>query len=175
MEYPAARAYSKDWRLLFHPAHFVAIAVTFGIAVAWAIPFLHSTTTQVAMDKWSAQYTGRLKGIDFKFFSWIQNIPRALIYFLPWLLLFPFARFSKFHDEAQQWVARALAWGTAVPFLVVNLVPGAVARYSMPAIVPASWLMGMICAGNALQWPRHWVRAERDWMKAVAVFKPWKN
>src|SRR5262247_2992295 len=25
-------AYSKDWRLLFHPAHFVAIAVTFGIA-----------------------------------------------------------------------------------------------------------------------------------------------
>src|SRR5262249_26652440 len=83
---------------------------------------------------------------------------------------FPFARFSKFHDEAQQWVARALAWGTAVPFLVVNLVPGAVARYSMPAIVPASWLMGMICAGNALQWPRHWVRAERDWMKAVAVF-----
>src|SRR5262249_8301696 len=166
----AVLAYSKDWRLLFHPAHFVAIAVTFGIAVAWAIPFLHSTTTQVAMDKWSAQYTGRLKGIDFKFFSWIQNIPRALIYFLPWLLLFPFARFSKFHDEAQQWVARALAWGTAVPFLVVNLVPGAVARYSMPAIVPASWLMGMICAGNALQWPRHWVRAERDWMKAVAVF-----
>jgi 4-amino-4-deoxy-L-arabinose transferase-like glycosyltransferase len=166
----AVLGYSKHWRLLFHPAHFVAIAVMLGIAAAWAIPFLHSTTTQVAMDKWSAQYTGRLKGIDFKFFSWIQNIPRGLVYLLPWLLLFPFARFSKFQDEARERLARALSWGTAVPFLAVNLVPGAVARYSMPAIVPASWLMGMICAGNALQWPRRWIRDERDWMKVVAVF-----
>jgi 4-amino-4-deoxy-L-arabinose transferase-like glycosyltransferase len=165
----AVLGYSKDWRLLFHPAHCVAIAVMFGIAAAWAIPFLHSTT-QVAMDKWSAQYTGRLKGIDFKFFSWIQNIPRGLIYFLPWLLLFPFARFSRFQDQARERLARALSWGTAVAFLAVNLVPGAVARYSMPAIVPASWLMGMICAGNALQWPRRWIRNERDWMKVVAVF-----
>jgi hypothetical protein len=54
--------------------------------------------------------------------------------------------------------------------LAVNLVPGAVARYSMPAIVSASWVMGMICAGNALQWPRRWIRDERDWMKVVAVF-----
>jgi len=166
----AVLAYSKDWRLLVHPAHFVALAVMFGIAAAWAIPFLHSTTTQVAMDKWSAQYTGRLKGIDFKFFGWIQNMPRSLIYFLPWLLLFPFARFSEFEDQAQERLARALSWGTAVPFLAVNLVPGAVARYSMPAIVPASWLLGMICAGNALQWPRGWIKDERLWAKIVAAF-----
>jgi 4-amino-4-deoxy-L-arabinose transferase-like glycosyltransferase len=166
----AVLVYSKDWRLLFHPAHFVALVVMIGIAAAWAIPFVHSTTSQVAIEKWSGQYTGRLKGIDFKFFSWIRNIPRGLIYFLPWLLLFPFARFSKFQDQARERLARALSWGTAVPFLAVNLVPGAVARYSMPAIVPASWLLGMICAGNALQCPRRWIRDERDWMKVVAVF-----
>src|SRR5207249_3627722 len=79
------------------------------------------TTSEVAMGKWSAQYTGRLKGIDFKFFSWIQNIPRGLIYFLPWLLLLPFARFSKFHDEAERRMAWALSWGTAVPFVAVSL------------------------------------------------------
>src|SRR5262249_9541005 len=50
-----------------------------------------------------------------------------------------------------------------------NLVPGAVARYSMPAIVPASWLLGMICAGNALEWPRRWLRGNRDWARIVAV------
>ncbi|PYJ01597.1 MAG: hypothetical protein DMF00_04430 [Verrucomicrobia bacterium] len=83
----AVLAYSKHWRLLVHPAHFVALAVMLGIAAAWAIPFVHMTTSEVAMGKWFAQYTGRLKGIDFKFFSWIQNIPRGLIYFLPWLLL----------------------------------------------------------------------------------------
>ena len=161
---------AKDWRLLLHPAHFAALAIILVIPAAWAIPFLHSTPTQVAMDKWSSQYTGRLKAIDFKFFSWIQNIPRGLMYFLPWLLLFPFARFSKFHDESHRQLARALAWGIAVPFVAVNLVPGSVARYSMPVIVPASWLLGMIYAGNALQWPRTWTKNDRGWSKVVATF-----
>jgi 4-amino-4-deoxy-L-arabinose transferase-like glycosyltransferase len=163
-------AYAKDWRLFFHPAHLIALVIMFGIAAAWAIPFVHRTTAQVAIDKWSAQYTGRLEGIDFKFFSWIQNMPRSLVYFLPWVLLFPFARFSRFPDESQRRFARAMAWGIVVPFMAVNLVPGAVARYSMPAIVPASWLLAMICADNALQWPQTWMRNDRDWMKVVAGF-----
>jgi len=161
---------AKDWRLLLHPAHFAALAIILVIPAAWAIPFLHSTTTQVAMDKWSSQYTGRLKGIDFKFVSWIQNIPRGLMYFLPWLLLFSFARFSKFHDESHRQLARALAWGIAVPFVAFNLVPGSVARYSMPVIVPASWLLAMIYVGNALQWPRTWTKNDRGWSKVVATF-----
>src|SRR5881397_752021 len=165
----AVVAYWKDWRVLIHPAHFVALAVMIGVAAAWAIPFVHVTTSQVAIDKWSGQYTGRLKSIDFKFVDWIQNVPRSLVYFLPWLLLFPFARFSKLPEQHEQLLARALSWGTAIPFLAVNLVPGGLARYGMPAIVPASWLLGMICAGNALQWPRRWMKDERVWTKVVAA------
>ncbi|MGC1321565.1 MAG: glycosyltransferase family 39 protein [Candidatus Udaeobacter sp.] len=160
----------KDWRVLVHPAHFVGLAVMIGIATAWAIPFLHATTSQVAIDKWSGQYSGRLKGIDFKFSDWIQNVPRGVIYFFPWFLLLPFARFSKLQDQSDQRLARALSWGIGVPFLAVNLVPGGLARYSMPAIVPASWLLGMICAGNALQCPRRWMKAERVWARILAVF-----
>ena len=166
----AVVAYWKDWRVLVHPAHFVGLVIMIAIAAAWAIPFVHATTSQVAIDKWSGQYTGRLKGADFKFFDWIQNVPRGLIYFLPWLLLFPFARFSELPEQNEQRLARALLWGTALPFLAVNLVPGGLARYSMPAIVPASWLLGMICAGNALQWPRRWMKDERIWAKIVAAF-----
>ena len=128
-------AYWKDWRVLVHPAHFVGLAVMIGIGAAWAIPFVNATTSQVVIDKWSGQYTGRLKGSDFKFLDWIQNVPRSLIYFLPWLLLFPFARFLKLPEQNEQRLARALSWGTAVPFLAVNLVPGGLARYGMPAIV----------------------------------------
>src|SRR5437016_6492896 len=40
----AVLAYSKEWRVLFHPAHFLALAVMLGIAAAWAIPFVHMTT-----------------------------------------------------------------------------------------------------------------------------------
>ncbi len=166
----AVIAYAKDWRLLLHPAHLIALVIMLGIAAAWAIPFVHRTTTQVAIDKWSAQYTGRLTGADFKFFDWIQNIPHSLVYFFPWVLLLPFARFSKLPGESQQRLARAMGWGIAVPLLVVNLVPGAVARYSMPAIVPASWLLAMICADHALQWPKAWMRSDREWTKVVAAF-----
>jgi 4-amino-4-deoxy-L-arabinose transferase-like glycosyltransferase len=161
----------KEWRLLIHPAHLAGLAIMLGIFAAWAIPFLHSTTTHVAAVKWANQFTGRLQGIDFKFVSWIQNIPRGLIYFLPWIFLVPFIRFSKFHDDAERPLARALAWGIAVPFLAVNLVPGAVPRYGMPVIAPASWLLAMSCAGHALQWPREREAiGERTWAKIVALF-----
>jgi 4-amino-4-deoxy-L-arabinose transferase-like glycosyltransferase len=162
---------TKEWRLLIHPAHFAGLAIMLGMFAAWAVPFLQSTTTHVAAVKWSNQFTGRLQGIDFKFVTWIQNIPRGLIYFLPWILLLPFVRLSKFDDLAEQRLARALTWGIAVPFLVVNLVPGALPRYSMPLIAPASWLLAMTYAGDALQWP--WERSISDgrtWTKVVAFF-----
>jgi hypothetical protein len=92
------------------------------------------------------------------------------MYFLPWLFLFPFVRFSKFHDEAQRRFARALAWGTALPCLAVNLVPGSVARYSMPAIVPACWLVALAFVGDALQWPGKSTRNDRNWTRVVAIF-----
>ena len=160
----------KDWRLLVHPAHFVALAIVLAIPAAWAIPFVQSTTTQVAVNKWSAQFTGRLKGIDFKFFSWIQNIPRAAMYFFPWVLLLPFARFSRFEDERQRRLARGLGWGITMSFLAMNLVPGSIARYSMPVITPACWLLAMTYVGDALQWPKCWRRSDRDWTRLVAAF-----
>jgi len=39
----------------------------------------------------------------------------------------------------------------------------------MPSIVPASWLLGMICVGDALQWPGH-IAKERTCTNIVAVF-----
>src|SRR5947208_11852837 len=44
----AVLAYSKDWRLLVHPGHFLALAVMLEIAAAWAIPFVYMTASQVA-------------------------------------------------------------------------------------------------------------------------------
>jgi 4-amino-4-deoxy-L-arabinose transferase-like glycosyltransferase len=142
-----------------------------GIFAVWAIPFLNITTAQVAAGKWSNQFTGRLQGIDFNFVSWIQNIPRGLVYFLPWVLLFPFVRFSKFHDRAEQRLAQALAWGIGVPFIAVNLVPGALPRYGMPVIATASWLLAMSYTGHALQWPlEKGMPDQRIWPKIVALF-----
>lgn len=162
---------TKNWRLLLHPAHFAGLAIMLAIFAAWAIPFLQSITTLLAVQKWSAQFSGRLSAADFHFSNWIQNIPRSLIYFLPWVILFAFVRFTKFQDEAQRRLARALTWGIVGPLLVVNLIPGALPRYSMPALVPASWLLAISYAGNALVWP-HGLRlgGEGVWAKVVAGF-----
>src|SRR5438094_3072238 len=162
---------TRNWRLLFHPAHLVALAIMLGIFSAWAVPFARAMTIQQTIHNWSIQFSGRLKGTEFHFLSWVLHIPRALIYFLPWLILLPFVRFSKFQDDKQRQLARALAWGMAVPFLVVNLVPGAVARYSMPYLVPASWLLAMSYADGALQWPgKVGIGREEPFARVVTTF-----
>ncbi|HEU0273804.1 MAG TPA: glycosyltransferase family 39 protein [Candidatus Udaeobacter sp.] len=161
----------KEWRLLIHPAPFAGVATMLGIFAMWAVPFLHTTTVHMAALKWSNQFTGRLQGIDFNFVSWIQNIPRGLVYFLPWVLLLPFVRFSKFRGHAERRLAQALAWGITVPFIAVNLIPGALPRYSMPVIAPASWLLAMSYTGHALQWPLDkGMPDQRMWPRIVALF-----
>jgi 4-amino-4-deoxy-L-arabinose transferase-like glycosyltransferase len=162
---------ARSWRLLFHPAHFVALAIMLIIFATWGIPFIRGTAMQLALHTWSIQFSDRLKGTDFHFLSWILNIPRSLVYFLPWLILVPFVRFSRFPDDSQQRFARALAWGIVVPFLAVNLVPGAAARYSMPYLVPASWFLAMSYVGDALRWPAGIrIRNEQAWGKVILVF-----
>src|SRR5205823_1238409 len=143
---------TKNWRLLVHPAHFTALAIMCGIFAAWAIPFLQSTTVQVALRKWSAQFSGRFSAANFNFSSWIQNVPRALVYFLPWVILFPFVRFTRFQDELERGLARALTWGIVCPVVAVTLVPGALPPDTLPALRPASWLLAMSYVGNAWQW-----------------------
>ena len=145
---------NKNWRPLFHPAHLAGILIMLGIFAAWAIPFAHATGGAITATKWASQFTGRLRGNDFRLSSWIWNIPRGLIYFLPWTILLPLARPGGFATEKSQRLARALAWATGVPFVIINLVPGSLPRYAMPAIGPACWLLGMTLCADNVWWPR---------------------
>ncbi len=164
---------TRNWRLLFSPAHFVAVLVMLGIFAAWAVPFAHVTGGAHAAAKWSFQFAGRLTGRDFEFLHWIRNIPQGLVYFLPWTVLLPLVRFDIFVNEHDRGLARGLAWGAIVPFVVINLIPGSLPRYAMPALVPACWLLAMtLCAGNAA-WPG-WLTgrsfSQRARQRTVAVF-----
>ena len=105
---------------------------------------------------WSIQLTGRLTGDDFKLGNWLLNIPRGLAYFLPWTLLLPLVRGAELPTPRETNLLRALTWGCAVPFLVVNLLPGALPRYSMPVLVPASWLMAMTLTASEIRLPAWW-------------------
>jgi 4-amino-4-deoxy-L-arabinose transferase-like glycosyltransferase len=141
---------TKQWRALFHPAHFVGILLMLGIFAAWAIPFLQASESGKAVSKWSSQFTGRVTGEIFNFVVWITVIPRAIAYFLPWLLILPLIRFDKIADERDRGMARGLLWGAGVPLILVSLMPGSAPRYSLPSMPPFCWLMGMTLAGHAL-------------------------
>jgi 4-amino-4-deoxy-L-arabinose transferase-like glycosyltransferase len=145
---------SRNWRQIFHPAHLIGILLMLGIFAAWAIPFAHTAGSATATTKWTNQFTGRLKGTDFEFRRWVRNIPQGLVYFLPWLVLLPLVQFNIFSEDKDRHLARGLAWGAVVPFLLVLLVPGSIPRYAMPALVPACWLLAMTLCEENLRWPR---------------------
>src|SRR6266404_8730201 len=142
----------RKWKALVHPAHFLGIIIMLGMFAAWAIPFVQATNQATATTKWSQQLTGRLRGTDFQFTRWILNIPHGLLYLLPWLLFLPLIRFRNFTVEDEQRLARALAWAAVVPLAIVDLVPGSIPRYAMPALIPAIWLLAMTFSSENATW-----------------------
>jgi len=134
----------------------LGIVIMLGIFLAWAVPFLQATNETTATTKWSQQFTGRLRGTDFQFSRWILNVPHGLFYPLPWVFFLPLVRFQTFEADDEQRMARALAWGAAVPLILVDLVPGSIPRYAMPALIPAIWLLAMMFSSKNVIWPR-WI------------------
>jgi 4-amino-4-deoxy-L-arabinose transferase-like glycosyltransferase len=165
----------REMRQLFTVAHFLGIAIMLGIFAAWAIPYLQMMQNSGVAHVWSRQFSGRLAGEDFHLSSWLLNIPRSLAYFLPWLVFLPLAGTAAFARAKEKEIVRALGWGMAIPFLLVNLIPGALPRYTMPLLVPAAWMMALTLTADNLEWPR-WLGGKAfpngqrfRWITGIAV------
>ena len=141
-----------ELRRLLGVTHLAGLLIMLAIFAAWAIPYWREMADTNVSQNWSMQLTGRLTTDDFKLGSWLLNLPRGLAYFLPWTLLLPFVWRAKWSTTSDRGLALALVWGTAVPFIVVNLLPGALPRYSLPALVPACWLMAMTLGTAEVRW-----------------------
>jgi 4-amino-4-deoxy-L-arabinose transferase-like glycosyltransferase len=141
------------WRSLVHPAHFIGILVMLTIFAAWAVPFMQMNESAKVMSKWSGQFAGRVTGEFFHVHVWITALPRALGYFLPWLLVTPLIRFGRLREDSERKLARALAWSAGVPLIISSLMPGAAPRYSLPVLTPFCWLLGMVFAQDAFARP----------------------
>ena len=114
-----------------------------GAAGAFALGFGPRRAGLVA-----AIYRPGFPAADFRFLSWIMNIPRGLVYLLPWL---PLALLQ--FDEPVELRRRhfALLLGIAVPFVLVELIPGGGPRLAMPARSgPAAWWFGELLAHENL-------------------------
>jgi len=154
----------KKLSLLATRAHGTALLIMFGIFLAWALPaFLLSDSAHVA-HVWTRQFSGRVSGEGFDFRSWIENIPRSFVYFLPWLPLC----FLRFDEPPQLWRRnRALLAGFAIPFALVDLMPAALPRFVMPVLGPAAWWFGELLAQENLHWP--------SWVGGKTLTAQWRN
>ncbi len=155
--YPVALAVlwkEGELRRMWTWPHLVGAILMLGIFAAWAIPCLQMVQAGHATSVWSKQLTGRVSGDDFKLGDWLLNIPRGIGYLLPWVALLPFARFALLENEADRKLCRALSLGVAIPFVGVNLLPGALPRYTMPLLAPAIWLLAIFIREHALVWPK---------------------
>ena len=156
----------KEFRELRRWPHFVGLVLMLGIFGAWAFPYLQMTEAGHVASVWSKQFSGRVTGAEFKLGDWILNIPRGIAYLLPWVALLPFARFALLETETDRRLCRGLSLGVAVPFVVVNLMPGALPRYTMPLLAPAIWLLAVFIRSHALLWPKQ-LRRVITWSVAV--------
>ena len=160
-----------ELRKLLGIPHLTGLLIMMGIFAAWAIPYWLEMREAHVAQTWSAQLTGRLTGDDFKLRSWLLNIPRGLAYFLPWTLLLPLLAKAKWATDFDRNRAHALCWGAALPFLLVNLLPGGLPRYSMPALVPACWLMAMTLGAENGRWRGKLVESSTRlrWVLSTAI------
>ncbi len=167
----AVLLFEGELRQLLSVKHFAGALLMIGIFAAWAIPYWQAMNSASVGQNWAVQLTGRFTGDDFKLASWLMNIPRGLAYFLPWTLLLPLVQQTNWTSNSDRNLARGLSWGTALPFLVVNLLPGGLPRYSMPALVPACWLMAMTLSAPEVRWrEKLWsTRSRQRFVIAIAI------
>jgi len=157
---------------LVHPAHVVGIIIMLGIFAAWR--FRLSSDESGDCDNEMVRSNSPVAcGTDFQFGRWIFNIPHGVLYLLPWY----FCRwcYSQFRADKDRQLARALAWGAIVPFVIVDLVPGSIPRYACPRLFRRSGCCNDVlrenCAGR-YGWAENRFRLERDRMIFAIVRWP---
>lgn len=146
-------------RSLWNFPHLIGIIAMLCIFAAWAIPFAQTTGQEHTAHVWAQQFSGRLtESIHWK--SWALNIPKSLVYFLPWLGLLPFIS-SQDHPPSPRLRRTgrlrgesALVVGIVVPLVMVDLIPGALPRYTLPLAAPFAWLVGSIMGEEPGKWQR---------------------
>ncbi len=131
--------------------HSLGILAMLAIFAAWAVPFSRATQAAQISHTWSNELLNRFTGSEGTFNDWLLNFPLSFAYFLPFGLALPFVRLSKMPNEDSA-IARGLFFGSAVPLLLVLILPGAIQRYIMPTLIPACCFLGLAVRSDAFEW-----------------------
>ncbi|HEX8296806.1 MAG TPA: phospholipid carrier-dependent glycosyltransferase, partial [Chthoniobacteraceae bacterium] len=149
---------TREWRTLWHPAHFAGIALAAAIFASWAVPYFASQETRGVEEVWKRQGVERFTKSEFNAGNYFSNLPRALADQLPWILFLPLGVGVLRRKEAAETSApdvpeerlratlRGVAFASALCFCLVLLIPGTLPRYVLPLGVPFAFFLAWALA-----------------------------
>lgn len=150
--------YEKKLKELVTMRHLSGILVMLAVFLAWALPaFLvrpkdNEIEKQATMSgEWISDVLDCMVGMDkLDVAGWLMNIIQSLVYFLPWLLFFPYLRSIKCPDD-KRLILKGLMMALAAGFILVALLPGTRARYFVPLISISCILTGLMFSNITLK------------------------
>jgi 4-amino-4-deoxy-L-arabinose transferase-like glycosyltransferase len=154
------------WDLLC-PAHLAGIALILVLCLGWVLLARHQTNVDAMTGTWSDQIGSRVLPWHIQWGSWVLQIGRALVLMLPFVLLAPLLWvdfFVRRLPAAQMPYFRALRWGSAAGFVLLGMMPGAMARYALPVLPGVALALAAV-----LEMHRQPIASDRWWRLAVQV------
>ena len=152
--------HEKKLRELFRIEHIVAVGIAAIMAGSWALMAIQQTDATKMASRMSSQLVTRIiRKPDILY--WGQNFVREFVTFLPWLLFVPILWDKKLAsriDPQYRALFRGSRLGMVIGFCIINVMPGMEARYAMPVIPLAAFLLGW-----ALSLQTEYVSTDRLW------------
>lgn len=168
--------YERRWREFWTWQHGVGVVVWAGMLLTWVGACKLDNVGASPATVWREEMGSRFALDEVTFITWLGNIGKVFIDFLPWTVFLPLVWWPGVRCSLQrrdERVYRALRLALVICFGLVNMLPGTRPRYSMPLFASASLLLGWALAcdsgdGWLVGW---WVRviklAAAVWVIAV--------
>jgi 4-amino-4-deoxy-L-arabinose transferase-like glycosyltransferase len=161
--------YSNRLKELLRIEHIAGIFVFSLISLWWFYLASLQAPPMVIMEKMSSQLLIRfIQQIDWD--GWAENILKAFVNLLPWLLIAPILWDKKLFavmTPDEQTLFRGCRTGTIAVFVIINFMPGTSARYSLPVVTTFCLLMGWM-----LSLHKEWLATDRLWKNILLICLP---
>ncbi|MBN1436515.1 MAG: glycosyltransferase family 39 protein [Sedimentisphaerales bacterium] len=163
----AVLAYARRLKQLLTLEHLIAIIIFAGMFLGWTYLAQQQTVAQEMGGNWQNQLTTRINPANIDFGRWAQQILRAVVNFLPWLVMVPILwqkHFTSRIPTERLPMFKACRLALLLSFIVLNAFPGTASRYSLPVAVLVSFTLGWI-----LSYHNEILASDRIWRIVVLL------
>jgi 4-amino-4-deoxy-L-arabinose transferase-like glycosyltransferase len=158
--------YSRKFKSVFSIWHILGVGIILFLCLGWLYLAFKETSATIMSFEMRSQLLIRIIA-KFEFLYWAQNVVRALIVFLPWLLFVPMLWDKSLIAQIESPnlpLFRGCRLGMVIGFAAIILMPKMEARYTMPVIPITCILLGWL-----LSLRKELVPTDRLWKNILLV------